>query len=260
MSPPQRSRRADHTTPPDPEVTATPAHEPLRLSVGDILSWADNHHRRTGSWPRIFDTDTASLPSGETWLRIDIALRQGHRGLPGGDSLPQLLARARGARVRRRPPPLTEEQVLAWARIHQRATGQWPVASSGPVARAVGESWGAIDVALRQGLRGLPGGDSLARLLARSLGVRTRVALLPLTEKQILAWADEQHARTGRWPTQATGAVIAAPQESWDSIDRALRHGRRGLPGGDSLSRLLHRHDRGSRRGRPRKEVNGPER
>jgi hypothetical protein len=32
---------------------------------------------------------------------------------------------------------------------------------------AVGETWRAIDTALRRGLRGLPGGDSLRRLLGR---------------------------------------------------------------------------------------------
>jgi hypothetical protein len=39
--------------------------------------------------------------------------------------------------------------------------------AAGQVAGAPGETWRALDVALRQGLRGLPGGDSLARLLRR---------------------------------------------------------------------------------------------
>jgi hypothetical protein len=75
--------------------------------------------------------------------------------------------------------------------------------------------------------------------------------------EQILAWADAHHARTGRWPTSASGPVADAPGERWRNIDGALRYGRRGLPGGGSLARLLDRHRGGMRsfpptpRGRP---------
>jgi hypothetical protein len=37
---------------------------------------------------------------GQTWLALDSALRNGHRGLPGGDSLARLLARERGVQRR----------------------------------------------------------------------------------------------------------------------------------------------------------------
>ena len=64
----------------------------------------------------------------------------------------------------------------------------------------------------------------------------------PLTVGQILAWADAHHTRTGKWPTLASGPVAEAPGERWTAIDTALRLGCRGLPGGDSLTRLLDRH------------------
>jgi hypothetical protein len=48
-------------------------------------------------------------------------------------------------------------------------------------------------MALRLGLRGLPGGSSLARLLDEQRRVRNVKNLPPLTEEQILAWADEHH-------------------------------------------------------------------
>jgi hypothetical protein len=64
---------------------------------------------------------------------------------------------------------------------------------------------------------------------------------LPLTEEQVLAWADAYHARTGRWPTAASGPVEGAPGEVWGHINAALYDGQRGLPGGDSLARLLNR-------------------
>jgi hypothetical protein len=62
---------------------------------------------------------------------------------------------------------LTVAQVLAWADAHCQGNGAWPTTRSGPVAEARGETWQAVDQALRLGLRGLPGGDSLPRLLWR---------------------------------------------------------------------------------------------
>jgi hypothetical protein len=69
-----------------------------------------------------------------------------------------------------RRPPLTIAQILAWAEAHFRRTGAWPTTGSGPVRGARGEWWRAIDLALRRGHRGLPGGDSLGRLLHRLRG------------------------------------------------------------------------------------------
>ena len=63
-----------------------------------------------------------------------------------------------------------------------------------------------------------------------------------LTVAQILAWADAHFARTGEWPSANTGLVAGAPGQSWAAIDEALRRGGRGLPGGDTLARLLDRH------------------
>jgi hypothetical protein len=62
---------------------------------------------------------------------------------------------------------LTVAQILRWADAHHRRTGRWPTAGGGPAVGAPGEGWHAIDNALRLGLRGLPGGDSLPLLLVR---------------------------------------------------------------------------------------------
>jgi hypothetical protein len=80
-----------------------------------------------------------------------------------------------GNRRGRRPaPPLTVELVLSWADAHRARTGEWPLTRSGPVAGQDGETWQAINVALRLGRRGLPGGDSLAGLLEHARGVPIR--------------------------------------------------------------------------------------
>jgi hypothetical protein len=66
----------------------------------------------------------------------------------------------------------------------------------------------------------------------------------PLSEAQILAWADAFHARTGRWPSAASGPVREAPRLTWLAVNGALTKGLRGLRRGDSLARLLVRHGR----------------
>jgi hypothetical protein len=68
----------------------------------------------------------------------------------------------------------------------------------------------------------------------------------PLTVAQILAWADEHHRRTGKWPSANSGLVAGAPGETWVALNAALYAGYRGLPGGDSLAQLLRR-ERGTK-------------
>jgi len=84
-----------------------------------------------------------------------------------------------------------------------------------------------------------------------SLPKRGRPRTFSLSEAQILGWADAHHKRTGEWPTAASGAVAGVPGENWSALNAALRVGARGLPGDDSLARLLRRERRmGERRGR----------
>ena len=123
---------------------------------------------------------------GEQWRNVDAALREGFRGLPGGSSLTQLLTEGRGARNQADLPALTEGQILAWADAHHARTGEWPRCTMGPIAEAPGEEWRNVDAVLREGLRGLPAGSSLPRLLSFERGVRNEKDLPPLTIPQIL--------------------------------------------------------------------------
>jgi hypothetical protein len=136
---------------------------------------------------------------------------------------------------------LTVAQILVWVDHHHATLGHWPKSSSGPVLAEPGERWRNLDNALRYGLRGLVPGSSLAQLLNSERGVPNVQAMPPLTEELILAWAEQVQARTGRWPTTQTGPVDGAPGEVWGRIDDALRRGLRGLPGGNTLARLLRR-------------------
>jgi hypothetical protein len=211
---------------------------PPPLTDKQILAWADRHRKRTGTWPTSRSGPVEGTP-GETWRMVDTALGQGSRGLRGRRSLAALLASKRGARNRRSLPVLTVSQVLVWARAHHGRTGTWPNSESGAIVEAAGETWRAVDLALKWGYRGLKGGESLARLLARALGVRNRTNLPTLTPAQVVDWAKAHHRRTGQWPTGESGAIGGVMGETWHGVDLALRWGYRGLPGGSSLGRLL---------------------
>ncbi len=214
------------------------------LTVRQILRWADAFHATHRAWPQP-KTKPGGIPgtNGETWLAVDTALRVGQRGLPGGSSLPQILADHRGVRNIADLPPLPVEQVLAWADAFHKRTRQWPKQKHWPevIPGSGGETWGNVIQAVAKGLRGFPGGETLFDLLARHRCVRNVGHLPPLSEKQILAWADAHYAAHGQWPTCRCPqqAIPDTGGERWFNIDQALRKGLRGLPGGSSLPRLL---------------------
>jgi len=211
---------------------------PRPLDVEQILVWADAHFARTGKWPL-----ATSGPIGgtlnETWAKVDRALQSGYRGLVGGSSLPRLLEERRGVRHRLHLPNLLEAAILGWADAHFSRTGAWPDQYAGPVADAPGETWRGINHALRLGYRGFAGGSSLAELLQQQRGVRNVQNLPDYSLEAILRWADLHFARTGCWPTANTSAIVDTPGETWKAVQMALVAGRRGLPGGSSLCRLL---------------------
>ena len=138
------------------------------LTTKQILIWADEHFRRHGAWPM---SKSGPIPHtrGETWSGVNAALRSGRRSFRGGSSLARLLARERGVRNPKQPPPLSVKQILHWAADHQRRTGAPPTRGSGPIPETAGETWAMVARALWKGQRGLRGGVSLYRLLKARL-------------------------------------------------------------------------------------------
>ena len=209
------------------------------LHYADVLRWADEHRQRTGEFPNVKSGVVVAKPD-EKWPNIDQVLRIGFRGFPGHSTLAQLLAKRRGHRNRGRLPRYTIAGILRWADAHHGRTSRWPTEKSGPIEQAPGETWMAVDMALRQGNRGLPGGNSLPRLLAQRRRVRNRIVTCkPLSIKQVLLWADAYKDRTGFWPQIKSGPIQESPTDTWCAIDHGLREGTRGLPGGSSLAQLL---------------------
>jgi hypothetical protein len=211
------------------------------LTEALILKWADAHKRRTGAWPTGKSGAVADAP-GEYWYNIQQYLNKGSRGLPGGSSIVRLLSAHRGIRNSHNLTGLTVEQILEWADAYRSARGSWPTKESGEVADSAGETWRGIDSALSSGSRSLPGGSTLVQLLAEERGRRNQRNGPSLTVKQILGWADSHLGRTGHLPNIDSGPIHESVDDNWLNVDKALRLGRRGLPGGTSLARLLTEH------------------
>jgi hypothetical protein len=207
---------------------------PRDLDENEVLSWADGFRSRNGGWPTAQSGPIPEAP-GETWLLVACALELGIRGFPPKRSLASFLREHRGGKDAA-VPGFTLDDVLGWVRAWHNRRDEWPTASSGKIPGTRGLSWGIVDEALRSGGGALPGASSLARLLVLTRQVDCRP---PLTEGQILAWADAHYSRTGRWPRSLPIAILEAPDDTWSAVSSALRTGRRGLPGGSSLSQLL---------------------
>jgi hypothetical protein len=147
------------------------------------------------------------------------------------------LSKHRGVRNRKGLPSYTVTLLLKWIDARHESKGDWPHDDDGPIPGTNGETWYAVDMALRKGLRGMPGGSSLAKFLMIKRGVRNIMALPRLRTEQIVEWIDEHKKDKGTWPTAESGE-IPGTTETWRGIDKALRKGARGLKR-SSLCHLL---------------------
>jgi hypothetical protein len=216
-----------------------PKQPPPPLTVAEVLTWADAHRARTGSWPSAYAKRIPEAPLGTNWRQVD----NGLRGLPGKSSLAQVLADHRGHRNIRALPRLTVAAILRWADAWKLRTGKSPLIYSGAIPEATnGDTWHFIDLALRSGARGLRPGSSLPQLLAQRRRVRNFPGTPPLTIETIFQWADEYHKEIGLWPTAMAGPIAGQPGETWGTVNAALDGGKRGLRGHSSLAKLLRKH------------------
>jgi hypothetical protein len=122
-----------------------------KLTVEQVLTWADACHAHTGDWPRTASGGVPQSP-GDTWRRIDNALRLGLRGLGRGSSLARLLEQERGIPARRgRKRSPRAEQAL---RLRQQGL------TLTKIGQRLGISWQAVWQMLRRIARGRGAGPN----------------------------------------------------------------------------------------------------
>ncbi|MFN7401448.1 MAG: hypothetical protein ACK5R4_03835 [Alphaproteobacteria bacterium] len=226
------------------------------LTVDQIKESILAHRQATGEWPTANSgvVEHGPYAGREKWGAISEALAGGLRGLPGGSSLPKLNAETSQANsldyANHLQKGALEINILQEAILaHRQATGEWPTTNSGVVQHgpyAAKETWSGISAALSVGVRGLPGGSSLAVLNAEvsnlhELDYVHHSKKEPLTIERIKDSISAHRQATGEWPTARSGAVqhgYYAGKETWTAIALASWKGLRGLPGGSSLAIL----------------------
>jgi hypothetical protein len=118
-----------------------------RLTIKQILAWADLHCQRTGQWPRHDSGPVLDAP-GERWTAIQAALEQGKRGLRVQSSL---------FKVRRPYRRLGGRTSRPWSAEEDRLVRTLPPIEA---ARRTGRTTGAVYS--RRWLLGVPDGQTVA--------------------------------------------------------------------------------------------------
>ena len=195
-----------------------------KLSIELIISWAKHHFQETRSWPTFKSGNVLADPS-ENWGAIRSSLVQGNRGLPSGLSIEKVLFNELGIVGVRSGKNLTEELILSLAEDHYKLIKGYPNENSTWVL-AGSDSWAAISAALREGLRGLQGGKSLAQLLGQA-GLKTNPAaqIYPSLEEIITAAKDFSKGNNKKLPNRGTGSFQGYLKLTWGAIDGAIKRG-----------------------------------
>jgi len=209
------------------------------LTVKQILGWADEFHANHGCWPNDGSGPIAGT-AGETWRAVVEALFGGKRGLKKS-TLQQVLARHRGRRNHLRQSHYDEKTILKWADRYFAGHGHWPRVHSGPIPGTRDDTWFKVSTALSVGLRGLPSGSSLAKLLMERRGARYHAHRPPFDAGIIRRWAADYKEKHGKLPSRTSGPIDGSDGDTWKNVDQALKKGSRGLPGGSSLARFLNK-------------------
>ena len=102
--------------------------QPPRLTIEQILEWADAHCRRTGRFPSVDSGDVEGV-EGENWSAIHVALGVAAGGCRPDGRWPACWRSKRGHRPGAQKRRLAIGQILAWADVHygQPADFRMPV-------------------------------------------------------------------------------------------------------------------------------------
>ena len=225
-------------------------HSPPPLPKELIISWVEKFIEKYGRKPTKIDRVVEFADrehNGITWGAIDMVLWRGDRGFVKGSSLAGLIQEALKIRSQGDLVPLTIDIITSWISKHIERYQEPPKVNSGLVEFSTegheGIKWSNVQAALFSGLRGLPGGSSLAALIQEKFGIMNPADLPSLSEKIIVQWVEQHIAKYERKPKQLTGVVEFASGGykgiTWLAINTVLDKGGRGFSGGSSLAELI---------------------
>jgi hypothetical protein len=214
------------------------------LALIEVLTAGDAFYKQHGHYPLRNEKRAVPGMPDETWSSINLALYEGRRGLPKS-SLSRVFREHRGVGRHYMRATLTTLEILQAGDAFFQQTGSYPkYANKSAVPGMPNETWAGLNRALYHGFRGLPGSSSLAKLFLVARGIKYRsVAKPPLKVKAIIKAGDAFRRQHSRFPKAKDKQPISGmPNETWRSINEALKTGRRGLPGGLALVGFWSKH------------------
>jgi hypothetical protein len=166
----QLGRRHFPKVEPPPKPLAPP-----KMTEETIVEWMRTFEAKYGVLPKSSEKREVPGHPDKNWTAINTALKQGLNDLPGDSSLAQLKVQHFGYQHHLSRPPLAEAAVVEWMQESYRLHGTHPTPNDRRAVPAqTDENWQALNIALRNGNRGLAGGSSLAELRELHFGVVKR--------------------------------------------------------------------------------------
>jgi hypothetical protein len=222
----------------------------LVLSTPMIIDWIRQYLACHGKKPKQ-TSGVIEFAGSEykniTWSAINAVLWKGGRGLPGGSSLAQLVEKEFGIKNRANIPLLTENKICEWIQQFIDKYKRKPIIADGVIEFALdeyaGETWGKINDSLMNGMRGMPKGSSLTKIIEKQFGIRGYCTPPNLSLDMIRNWIHQHITKHKKKPTVKNGIVEFAENEfkgiSWASVANAMSKGTRGLAKGLSLAQFI---------------------
>ncbi len=137
-----------------------------------IIEWVKQYYDEYGKYPNDHSGKIVYAKEPISWSALTHDLKHGFRGLSGGSSLSKFISQHFNIATIATSKAYTKQQVLLWADEFFNEHGYYPTKRSGLVPYSLRDgynkiSWAAIDVCLRDGMKGFAGGSSLYRLLKK---------------------------------------------------------------------------------------------
>ncbi|MCU7860649.1 MAG: hypothetical protein KZQ86_12650, partial [Candidatus Thiodiazotropha sp. (ex Lucinoma kastoroae)] len=238
-----------------------------KLDLRQIKESLLAHYQATGGWlshGKKYTLEHGPYAGKITVSALDSALSSGMRGLLGGASIAKLNEEISGENNlgyvnHKKQENLDIDEIQESLLAHYQATGEWMtnnkkgedgkrgsyILEHGPLAGHITVS--ALETNLAQGLRGLPGGASIAKLLEAvskefDLGYVNRLNQEDLSLDEVKESLLVHYQTTGEWLSCGKKYTLEhgpyAGKITVSALSHALERGSRGLPGEVSISEL----------------------